>query len=348
MSHFSVLLVIEDIVPNTPGGIQARVESEMAPFMENCCGEPDKIYMKFYDEEDEYRKEYEEEGREMVVMPDGRLLHTWDKEFSVTKTDGIFGPGSHKVPEHLPKRMVPYKESFSTFEEFVREWHGRKERDETYNRFGYWQNPNAKWDWYEIGGRWAGFFKMKPGRQGGLGSQYNFSGELEKSSDLADVCLKSAIDFKSMRKEARDNAAKVYDAVHEAIKGTPEPELWVSVLEKYPKEEIDTARKEYHDQPRVKAFSKFSGSKEGSEMLGFFSNVENFNMPREQYLANASNHVGVPFALIRHGKWYEQGRMGWWGMVADEKDPETWNSMVSKLMDELADTTLLVVIDCHI
>lgn len=23
---------------------------------------------------------------------------------------------------------------------------------------GYWYNPNAKWDWYEIGGRWSGYF----------------------------------------------------------------------------------------------------------------------------------------------------------------------------------------------
>jgi hypothetical protein len=150
-----------------------------------------------------------------------------------------------------------------------------------------------------------------------------------------------------MRNESEGNAAKVYDGVCNAIQGTPEPELWQTFLEKHPTD-IEAARKEYHDQPRVKAFSKFGASEEGREMIGFFSNVEDFNMPREQYLQNARNHAAVPFAVLRHGKWYEQGKMGWWGMVADEKDPETWNSMVAKLMDDLPDTTLLAVIDCHI
>jgi hypothetical protein len=66
--------------------------------------------------------------------------------------------------------MVPFKEP-TDFEEYAREWHGRTERMIP-NRFGYWQNPNAKWDWYEVGGRWAGF-KLNFGRRGGLGSQYN-------------------------------------------------------------------------------------------------------------------------------------------------------------------------------
>jgi hypothetical protein len=31
---------------------------------------------------------------------------------------------------------------------------------------GYWQNPNAKWDWYEVGGRWHNALKLKDGTRG--------------------------------------------------------------------------------------------------------------------------------------------------------------------------------------
>src|SRR5579859_6601454 len=31
---------------------------------------------------------------------------------------------------------------------------------------GYWENPNRKWDWYSLGGRWAGFFLLKNGKDG--------------------------------------------------------------------------------------------------------------------------------------------------------------------------------------
>lgn len=30
--------------------------------------------------------------------------------------------------------------------------------DEATGKRGYWENPNAKWDWYEVGGRWDGHF----------------------------------------------------------------------------------------------------------------------------------------------------------------------------------------------
>lgn len=46
-------------------------------------------------------------------------------------------------------------------EEFAEDYFGYR-RDENGERFGYYENPNAKWDWYLIGGRWTGFFKLKP------------------------------------------------------------------------------------------------------------------------------------------------------------------------------------------
>lgn len=31
---------------------------------------------------------------------------------------------------------------------------------------GYWYNPDAKWDWYQIGGRWYGHLEATDGRHG--------------------------------------------------------------------------------------------------------------------------------------------------------------------------------------
>jgi hypothetical protein len=352
MSHFAVVLVIEDAMSTNPEQIQERIDREMAPFMENCCGEPDKMYMKFYDEEDEMLKKYEEESQEMVVMPDGRLLLPWDEEFKKNPNPedpmSVFGPP--KASEGLPKKRVPFKETFSTFEEYAKEWFGRPKRDETYNRYGYWQNPRAKWDWFEIGGRWSGFFQLKPGREGAMGSQYNLTGTLEKTNGgKADVCFKSAIDFDRMRNEVEEEAAKRYDLVQQAIKDLPVANSWAMVkaefdFEKAP-QDIEVARKVYHDQARVKAFGTMD---KGDFAFNWMAGVEEYQIPREQYLRNARNHAAVPFAVLKDGKWYEEGEMGWFGMASNEKDPETWNSMVNKLMDDLSDDTLLVVIDCHI
>lgn len=37
--------------------------------------------------------------------------------------------------------------------------------DERTGKRGYWQNPNAKWDWWVIGGRFSGLLRMKRSRQ---------------------------------------------------------------------------------------------------------------------------------------------------------------------------------------
>ena len=51
--------------------------------------------------------------------------------------------------------------------QWLKEWHGF-----TYKKgvgYGYYHNPNAKWDWYEIGGRWTGYFELKEGKSGVVG-----------------------------------------------------------------------------------------------------------------------------------------------------------------------------------
>ncbi|AQS86669.1 hypothetical protein AA101099_2488 [Neoasaia chiangmaiensis NBRC 101099] len=50
---------------------------------------------------------------------------------------------------------VPFRERFRTFDLFVREFFGYVRNHDT-GRYGYFHNPDAKWDWYEIGGRWSG------------------------------------------------------------------------------------------------------------------------------------------------------------------------------------------------
>lgn len=37
-----------------------------------------------------------------------------------------------------------------------------EEWDEKQGDYGYWYNPNAKWDWWTVGGRWSGLLHLKP------------------------------------------------------------------------------------------------------------------------------------------------------------------------------------------
>src|SRR5206468_2164876 len=62
---------------------------------------------------------------------------------------------------HWSKSLAEAKEQFAKgdFTAVCRRWFGG-EIDEEGNLY-YTSNPNAKWDWYSLGGRWQGLFSLK-------------------------------------------------------------------------------------------------------------------------------------------------------------------------------------------
>lgn len=54
------------------------------------------------------------------------------------------------------------------------------------------------------------------------------------------------------------------------------------------------------------------------------------------------------FAVVKDGKWYERGEMGWWGCVSNEISEQEWEQQYQTLLQGLSDDTLLSIFDCHI
>jgi hypothetical protein len=94
------------------------------------------------------------------------------------------------------------------YQRVVQEWHGGS-WDDAGNLY-YLSNPDAKWDWYQIGGRWTGYFKLKPGAEGELGKQSLLGSPSEVGT--ADVAKVKDIDWDGMRAELRAQAEKSWDA----------------------------------------------------------------------------------------------------------------------------------------
>lgn len=84
MSHFAVLVLKE---------VGEDLFDILEPYMENCCDEPGRKYMEFYEDDD------------------------------------------CDVDPYTGKR-------------------------------GYWQNPNARWDWFEVGGRFSNLLRCKGAKAG--------------------------------------------------------------------------------------------------------------------------------------------------------------------------------------
>ncbi|MCK5612661.1 hypothetical protein KAR91_62895 [Candidatus Pacearchaeota archaeon] len=241
------------------------------------------------------------------------------------------------VEDDQRKYFEKYKEDGQTFENYC-ESDGYKKDPKT-GKYGYWENPNTKWDWYQVGGRWNGFFKMKKDHMGLLGEKSWASNPLESPNTRGDSTHKESIDIEGMKKEDGDRAGSRWDEMNSLIDGREIEYKWTDLLKKRDDGEItiDEARELYNNQEVIKDFNKKSGP---------FSSIENFLIPRDEYVKNAENSAISTFAVLKDGKWYEKGSMGWWGMVSDEKD--NWDEEFSKLFDSLPGNTLLTIVDCHI
>lgn len=149
MSHFVVAVITDSL---------DKVEELLAPYQENNMGDCPQKYLEFNDVEDGYRLLYETESSELVKMQDGSFLSPYDDVFRTVPY------GKCEVPSHLERVNVPHQERFSSFELFMKEYEGYTDKDERTGRYGYWENPNAKWDWWTIGGRWRNNLLLNSGK----------------------------------------------------------------------------------------------------------------------------------------------------------------------------------------
>jgi len=152
-----------------------------------------------------------------------------------------------------------HKTDYSTFDDFVKGYHGYEVNEE--GKIGRWTNPNRKWDWWIIGGRWTGMLKLKEGANGSIGRPGLMTAPAMPG--YCDSVLKKDIDFEGIRR-------------------------------------------------------------------------------------SSGNLMFVTFAVVKDGKWYERGEMGWWGIISNEKPDDQWEKEFTNLIDELPDDTLLTIVDCHI
>jgi hypothetical protein len=237
------------------------------------------------------------------------------------------------------------KAKYPTLESYADDYHGyRAHQIDGETRYGYYENPNARWDWYQVGGRWSGMLKLKPGASGEMGQRSWTNRDETISANFCDSAKKGDIDFESMRNEAGEEATKRYDEAHAIIAGRtwmPWSQVCDTIKEGSGGKDLwDTRRSIYNNQDALKDLrAKFDNP---------FSDLDEYLTPREKYINTARNAAGVTFAVIKDGEWYEKGSMGWWGMVANEQEQEVWNEKFAKLIDELPDDTYLTVVDCHI
>ena len=164
-------------------------DADLEPYQENNMGDCPREYMEFIDASQE--------------------------QFYI---DAYRNTPLSEYEDRTPRQV------FTTIEDYLEKYEGF-ERDEETDKVGYWYNPQSKWDWYVLGGRWTGYFSLKDNlsvrevEDAVLGGHYSLKAEqIEEivKKGKADSVPKKFIDWEKMKEERKDGRfPSTYAVLHE-------------------------------------------------------------------------------------------------------------------------------------
>lgn len=287
MSHFTVLVI----------GPEDKVEAQLAPYHEFECTGEDNQYVQDID--------ITQRVLEQATSEEG--------DFDLQDGLGYFGLENRQVTDEKDiDKETTHKYGYAVV------------RDNKLIKAVQRTNPNAKWNWYSVGGRWGGFFLLKDGER-------------------ADAAAKKDIDITAMCKEIERRARQFYRRLEEIIGDSITTFVsWKELRDSEAlKDDINAARKVYHEQDAVKKLNSLG-------MEFFNCDPEILRQSEDDYAELEVAKAMMTFAVVKDGIWHERGNMGWWGCVSEEKETNTWVDEFWKLINGTADDELFTLVDCHI
>ena len=222
----------------------------------------------------------------------------------------------------------------------IRAENGKRVRYTTYN-------PDSKWDYWTVGGRYNATFRIKPDAdpEDYAPSTYHWSENYGTPSDhdhASDCAIKRAIDFSAMVKVARQRAEADWEKYLEATEGLPAHTLtWAEFSPQF--NSVAEARAAYNT-PWLAAVRGLGWFYDPVETL--FLKADD---PKAAYVANAEVlAVSGFYAVVQDGQWEARGDMGWFGFSDGKVDGTAWRLCVADRIHSLSEDTRLTVVDCHI
>lgn len=315
MSHYSVAIFHK---PNQ------NINKMMAPYDENR--EISREEMVFRDCTDNLRRSYNNNTIEAYELRDGRIVSPISDELYVTTTKEkyrdarkngtpvkrtkaygkmvylMFSPLSISA-----KKVNVTANKVFTFIQYCRYFEYEREK----NRWGYYSNPLAKWDWWEFGGRWDGLLKLKDGAVGENGKPGLYGRSIQYDGKHVSRAYVKDVDF-SLDQEKYNHAIRWWEVIVENSPLKP-GENKNDFFNMY---NIEYLKNRYHT--------------------------------KEQYAEERATFT--TFAVITpDGKWHAPGRMGWFATTdCEDGAEEKWAKDYKKnFVDPCDEDTMITIVDCH-
>lgn len=182
-------------------------------------------------------------------------------------------------------------------------------------------NPNSKWDWYAVGGRWSEAFPDNPVPLAALHARR----EENKSR---------AVGQRDKFKAARLTAT----ASDETLKHAQD---WFG--------RNDELKAYYNGDANALALDLAAFDKAGVHWFSF-DDIKDTRLTEEEFLAKVSWEAVVSCFIDQEGKWNERGSVGWWGMMGTENQDnyDGENGVFWSWVKSLPEDATVYMVDAHI
>lgn len=239
--HFSVIVNVGKV---NESNVLIETETLLQPYHQFECTGIDDEYIEDIDVTEEYEESYAENGK-------GESFLEWFTDFEGIRETDVAKPG------HTCGNM----------------YIGLTQIEDGKYKVVRRTNPNDKWDWWEIGGRWSDFFLLNSG---------------EKSN----YARKRDIDFHGAARKNRWNQELDYYNVRFNILGYLDTFIKLNVSHN------EKERDAYMNQPAI-----LWARKNGIDVYSF----DDYTLSLEEFLEKRTKSFGVPFALVeKDGVWNDK------------------------------------------
>jgi hypothetical protein len=292
MSHFKLLVISAE---------PEEVAALLQPFHEFECTGVNDQYVQEIDCTEEKRKEYESNKSEGQSFLD----YLAEEGFAMVE------PGYTPELEGDGKYAYVLLDASGEVEKAI---------DRT--------NPNAKWDYWTVGGRYSG---------GLLGQS-----QLRRADLNLDAARAAAVAERKARIDAVITASRLpAETVYRVLPlRTGLNAEWQALPE---------------PKPRGQAYFEWASAKGGDYAIcaQLEGRVPAFGMPDLGQAASVEEWIAaappvLTYAMLKDGKWEARGKMGWFDVSDDKISQEAWDAYVLETVTALPPDALLTVIDCHI
>lgn len=331
MSHYTVLVAASD---------KDDLEKKMMPYHEyECTG-----FDEFTEEVVLHKKEdFRVDALNILVQA---------REIKAEEAERIMGVEIGDIAaarEIVAVKEETYLEWFlnGRYTDIFGEWDGG-----SLSEGGDWvrkTNPNAKWDWWVVGGRWSGFLPLKPLdeepdriAESGVGTPGTF-GVLRRGDEFVDFARKDAIDWERIYQERVDEILddwKTVDWLLEWAGLEMNAEEWIT---------LSVERQKEIKEDIVGILDGLAGGVE-EDIIAKWYTFSFFapNFPTREAASAHKNGGPISYAFIdEDGHWFQSGQMGWFGLDSDRRPMEyadEWREFLARIPGD----QMLYLVDCHI